>query len=92
MIYPTATDLCNSVEITVVEAVEIGTLPGTRYIHRTLTITSTDGCGNEDSTTQTITVSDTTIVSSHSSQMTTQLNVLTSTQWMTLQLQTTVEM
>ena len=58
MVYPTATDLCSDVEITVVEATEVGTVDGTFNIHRTFT--ATDDCGNETSATQTITIVDTT--------------------------------
>ena len=88
MVYPTATDLCSGVEITVVEETKVGTVDGTFYIHRTFT--ATDGCGNATSTTQTITVS-TLQHRSLLSQLTIRQSVLTNTQWKKLLLLTTVE-
>ena len=85
----TATDNCGDVTITVEEETTPGACAGDYVITRTFT--ATDDCGNATSATQTITIVDTT-APEFTSLLTTQQSVLTLTQWMMLQLQTTVEM
>ena len=85
----TATDNCGEVTITVEEETTPGACAGDYVITRTFT--ATDDCGNATSATQTITIVDTTAPEFTSPLLTTQQSVLTSTQWMMLQLQTTVE-
>ena len=85
----TATDNCGEVTITVEEETTPGACAGDYVITRTFT--ATDDCGNATSATQTITIVDTTAPEFLLFLLTTQQSVLTSTQWMMLQLQTTVE-
>ena len=83
-----ATDNCGEVAIDVVETTIAGACAGDYSITRAFT--ATDDCGNATSSTQTITIIDTT-APVLTSQLITQLSVQTLIRWMLLLLTTTVE-